>query len=174
MLARLVAAVVQAPQLGALVLRIPLAELVAEAVHALLRPGLLLVAPGTAEHCVEAVGLDRVEQGRGLQPVPRRTGTLVLDDAAAVDRILHRGDHQAGAELRDTAVAVVEHLLEVVAGVHVHEGERDLRGVERLLGDAEHDDRVLAAAEQEARALELCSHLAHDVDRLGLDGIEVC
>src|SRR5881628_1561126 len=50
--------VVQAPQLGPLVLRVPLAELVAEREHALLRPGLLLVAPRAAEQGIEAVLLD--------------------------------------------------------------------------------------------------------------------
>ena len=58
-LALAVAAVVEAPQLGPLVLRVPLAELVAEAEHPLLGPRLLLVAAGAAEHGVEAALLDR-------------------------------------------------------------------------------------------------------------------
>ena len=36
----------------------------------LLRAGLLLVAPTAAEQRVEPVLLDRVEQRRGLEPVP--------------------------------------------------------------------------------------------------------
>jgi len=55
--------------LGPLVPRLPLAQLVAEGHDALLRARPLLVAPGAAERSVEAVLGDRVEQGRGLQPV---------------------------------------------------------------------------------------------------------
>jgi len=61
-----------APQLGALVLRIPLAELVAEGEDPLLGPGLLLVPAATPEDGVELVFLDRVQQGGGLQPVTAR------------------------------------------------------------------------------------------------------
>ena len=62
MLARAVAAVVEVPQLGALVARVPLAELVAQGEDPLLGPGLLLVAAAAAEDGVEAVVGDRVEQ----------------------------------------------------------------------------------------------------------------
>jgi hypothetical protein len=48
-------AVEQAPQLGPLVLRVPLVEAVAEAEHALLGAALLLVAAGATERGVEAV-----------------------------------------------------------------------------------------------------------------------
>ena len=53
------AAVVEVPDLGPLVLGIPLAELVAEREHALLGAGLLLVAPAAAEQRVEAVAAPR-------------------------------------------------------------------------------------------------------------------
>ena len=71
-LALAVPAVVEVPQLGPLVLRVPLAELVAEREEALLGARLLLVAAGAAHHRVEPVLLDRVEQRGGLQPVARR------------------------------------------------------------------------------------------------------
>ena len=74
-----VPAVVEVPQLGPLVLRVPLPEVVAERVHPLLGPGLLLVAPTTAEHGVEAVLGDRVEQRDGLEPVAARPGPRLLD-----------------------------------------------------------------------------------------------
>ena len=44
---------------------------------------------------------------------------------------------------------------------------------ERLLGQVQHDDRVLAAGEQQRGPLELGRHLADDVDRLGLEGPQV-
>ena len=97
----------------------------------------------------------------------------VLDRAALVDRLLHRRDDQPLAQLGDAAVAEVEHLGEVVAGVDVHDRERERRRAERLLGQPQQHDRVLAAGEQEHRTLELGRHLAHDVDGLGLQLLEL-
>ena len=100
-------------------------------------------------------------------------GPGLLDDAALVDRLLHGGDDQPLAELGDAPVAVLDDLGEVVAGVDVHQREREAAGPERLLGQAQQHDRVLAAGEQQHRALELRGDLAHDVDRLGLEGAQV-
>ena len=66
-LARSDAAVEQVPQLGPLVLRIPLALGVAEREDALLGARALLVAPRAAERRVEVARLERVEQRLGLQ-----------------------------------------------------------------------------------------------------------
>ena len=153
--------------------RVPAAEVVAEGEDPLLGPRALLVAARAAEGRVEAVLLDRVEQRRRLQPVARRARAGLLDDAAVVDRLLHGGDDQPLAELGDAAVAEVDDLREVVPRVDVHEREREARRAERLLGQAQQHDRVLAAAEQQHRLLELGGDLAHDVDRLGLEGLEV-
>ena len=46
-------------------------------------------------------------------------------------------------------------------------------GAERLLGQPQQHDRVLAAREQQRRALALGGDLAHDVDGLGLEVLEV-
>ena len=67
------------------------------------------------------------------------------------------------------AVAVLDHLGEVVTGIDVHYGERHLARPERLGRQVQHHDRVLAAREQDHRALELPGHLADDVDRLVLE-----
>jgi hypothetical protein len=172
-LAPVVAAVVQAPQLRALVLRVPLPELVAEGVHPLLGPGLLLVATGAAECCVVAVLLDRVEQGDGLELVATRPGTGLLHRSTAVDRLLDRGDDQLHPELGDATIAVLVDLVEVVSRVDVHHRERHLRRPERLLGEAQHHDGVLAAREEQHGALELGGDLTDDVDRLGLEGAQM-
>jgi hypothetical protein len=63
-LARTDARVVKISQLGALVARVPLAELVADGEHALLGAGLLLLPPRAAEGRVE-------QRPRFSQPVPR-------------------------------------------------------------------------------------------------------
>ena len=83
------------------------------------------------------------------------------------------GHDQALAQLGHAAVAELDDLGEVVAGVDVHEREREARRAEGLLGQAQQDDRVLAAAEQQDGALQLGGHLAHDVDGLGLEDLEV-
>ncbi len=172
MLALADAAVVEAPQLGPLRLGLPLAELVAQREDALLGACLLLVAPCAAEDRVELVLQDRVQQGRRLQAVARRVARLFLD-AAVVDRLLDRGDDQPLAELLDAAIAEVENLGEVVAGVDVHDREREARRPERLLGESKKNDGVLPAREEQHGPLELGRDLAHDEDRLGLQGVEM-
>ena len=165
------AAVVEAPQLGALVLRVPLAELVAVGVDALLGAGLLLVAAAAAERGGEALLLDGVEQGADLEPVAG--GLAVVDDDAVLDRLLDAGDDQAQPEAADPAVTGHEDLGEVVAGVDLEHREGDLRRVEGLLGQAQHHDGVLAAGEHQHRLLELGGDLAEDVDRLRLQLVEL-
>src|SRR5438067_1798800 len=167
------ARVVEAPQLGSLRARVPLAEVVAKGENPLLRPAPLLVAAGAADRRVEAVLLDRVEQRRRLQPVARRTRSCLLDDAALVDRLLHGRDDEPLAELRDAAVAVLDRLREVVPRIDVHDRERKLARPERLLGEPQQDDRVLAAGEEQHRPLELRGDLTEDVDSLGLELVEV-
>ena len=69
MLARPHHALVELPQLGSLRLGIPLPEGIAEGEHALLRSGLVLVPSRAAEGGIESVGIDGIEQRRGLQAI---------------------------------------------------------------------------------------------------------
>jgi hypothetical protein len=64
-------------------------------------------------------------------------------------------DDQPLAELGDPPVAELERLGEVVAGVDVHDREREPRRAERLLREAQQDDRVLATGEQQHGPLPL-------------------
>ena len=116
---------------------------------------------------------DRIEQRDGLEPVARRPGAGLLDRPAVVDRLLHAGHDQPLADLLDQAIAELEHFREVVAGVHMHDREREAGRAERLLGQAQEHERVLAAAEQQHRVLKFGRDLAEDVNRLGLEGLEV-
>src|SRR3954453_20239066 len=167
------APVVDAPQLGELAAGGPLTEGVGEGEDPLLRARPRLVVARPAERGVEAVLLDRVEQRRRLQAVARRARPGLLDDPAVVDRLLHGGDDQPLAELGDTAVAELDDLGEVVARVHVHERERERRRAEGLLGQAQQDDPVLAAAQEQHGLGQLGRDLAHDVDRLGFEDVQV-
>ena len=63
----------------------------------------------------------------------------------------------------DGPVAELDDLVEVVAGVDVHDGERQRRRPERLGRQVQHDHRVLAAGEQQHRPLERGGDLSEDV-----------
>ena len=75
--------------------------------------------------------------------------------------------------LLDEPVAKRDHLGEVVSGVDVHDREREAAGAEGFLGEPHEHDRVLAAAEQQHGPLEFGCHLAHHVNRLGLELTQV-
>jgi hypothetical protein len=165
--------VVQVPQLRPLGARVPLAELVPQGEDALFRAGFLLVAPPAAEDGVKAVLRDHLEKAVGLEAVARGAGGGVLDDLTAVDRLLDRGDDEPHAELGDAAVPEVEHLVEVVTGVDVDDGEQDRLRPAGLRGEVQEHLRVLPAGEEEGRPLELGDDLPDDVDRLGLERLEV-
>jgi hypothetical protein len=62
-------AVVDVPELGALVARVPLAKIVAEGEYALFGAGLLLIPPGASDGCVELVRGDGLEELRRLYDV---------------------------------------------------------------------------------------------------------
>ena len=107
---------------GPLLLRLPLAEAVAVAEDALLGAGLFLVAAGAAHQHVEAVLLDGLEQRDRLVSVARFE-RMAQAHRAALDRIFEVTDHQPLAHLGDAAVAELDHLGEVVPGVHVQQRE---------------------------------------------------
>ena len=159
---------------GPLVLRIPLAELVTEREHPLLGARLLLVAPcrrrSTAPNrCSSIASSSAVVCSRFLLAAPAG----FLGHPAGVDGILHGRHDQPEPEFSDPAITEIDHLVEVVPGVHVHDREGDPRWPERLLGQPQHDDGVLAAGEKQHRPFELGRHLPHHVDRLGLEDVKL-
>ena len=162
--------VVQAPQFGALVARVPLAEGVAQRDDPLLGAGLLLVAAPAVDR-VEAARGDGVQQRLGLQGIARPVGAL--DEAPVVDPVLHPLDGQPQPVAGHDVVAEGEDLGEVVPGVDVEQAERQRGRPEGLAGDVQHDDRVLAAGEQQDGPLGLGGDLPDDVDRLVLERVEV-
>src|SRR5712692_4507724 len=93
------AGVVEVPQLRALVLRIPLAELVAEREYALLGARLFLVAACSADGSVETEFRNGLQQRYRLRGVPAFVEAAQLDRAAA-DRILDRAHDKPLAQFR--------------------------------------------------------------------------
>src|SRR6185369_15465673 len=122
-LALVAAGVIQAPQFRTLVLRVPLAEFVAEAEDTFLGAGLFLVAAGAADAGVETEFLDGFEQGHRLVLVAR-FAFMLEDDGAALHRILDRTYDQPLAQFGGALVAEGDDFLVVVAGVDVHQRER--------------------------------------------------
>ena len=94
-----VPSVVQVPQLGTLLARVPPAERVAQAEDPLLGPGALLVAATAAEHRVEPVLGDCVEQRLGLQRVAGPVGAL--GEPAVGQVVLDVRDLEAQVEALD-------------------------------------------------------------------------
>ena len=91
----------------------------------------------------------------------------------APDGVLHLGHHQPLAELGDAPIAELDDLREVVAGVDVQEGERQLLGPEGLQREMQHDAGVLAGGEQQSRLFEFGGDLAQNVDGFGFQPVEM-
>jgi hypothetical protein len=115
----------------------------------------------------------RVKQRRGLQLVAASPAAGFLGHPARVDRFLHGRDDEAGTGFGSPPVTELQYLGEVVPGVHVHQRKGDARRAERPLREGKHHDRVLTAREQQHRPLELGGDFPQDLDRLGLEDIEV-
>ena len=157
------------PELGRLVLEVPAIVLAARAEVALLGARALLVAPDAGDQALEAVlGKRRVQAG-GLarrRARRRRQGLVhLLDRRAGLDQ-------QLEVPLLAEALAKRIHLLELLAGVDVHDRERHV-AEERLAGEPEHDVAVLAERPQDRDPVELGERLAQDVDALGLEAVQV-
>ena len=61
----------------------------------------------------------------------------------------------------------------MVAGIDVEQRHRQVGGPEGLFGEPQETDGVLAAGEQQRRAFEFAGDLAHDMDGLGFEVLEV-
>ena len=165
--------VVETPDLGALGLGLPLTEFVSEGEEALLRARLLLVSPRAANGRVEIVGPEPGQQRLGLEEAAALLGAEVEGVRALRDRRLVPPDDELHAALPRDQIPERIHLLELVSRVYVHEGERDLPGVKRLLRQPQEHGGVLADRVEEDRALELRHDLAQHVDALGLQMTDV-
>ena len=60
-----------------------------------------------------------------------------------------------------------------MTGRHVQEGHRYVGGAEGFLGEAEQADGILSTREEDGGPLKLRGDLAHDVDRLGLEVVQM-
>ena len=162
------AGVVEVPQLGALVLRVPLAGAVAEGVDALLGAGFLFIAARAAKCRVEVVVAQRVEQRLRLRAVrssawcraqwgwfPRRWPARCARPAAP---------RRPSAPSRSRKVSISANLKPVST---CSSGNGIGAGIEGLLRQAQHHGRVFADGVEHHRPLELGGDFAQNVDALG-------
>ncbi len=112
---------------------------------------------------------------------PQRAGThLARIDIAVVDRVVAFAaadlvgiHHEIEAALRRELVAKSEHVAEFPGRIHMQQRQGRSRGKERLSRQMGEDGRVLAAREQQYRALRLGHAVAQDVNGLRLQRREV-
>jgi len=103
---------------------------------------------------------------------PTSAISMAIDDGSAGTDV-GSADDELGAELLRRAVAEPTPLGEVVAGVDVEQRQRHLRRAERLLGEAQEADGILAAGKKQRGAFEFARDLAHDVDGFGFEMLEM-
>ena len=172
--ARIVTRVEHVPQFRPLVLGVPLHGFVAKGEDPFLRPRPFFIAPGPAEGRIELMLPKRRHQGLGLQQLRTHRAGPVFHAADALQRFGVGADDQLEVVLAGHPVAKLDHLAELEGGVHVHQRERKLVRIERLLGQPEHDRRVLADRVEHHGVLELRNHLSEDMDALGLQLLQMC
>jgi len=94
-------------------------------------------------------------------------------DEAFGDAFIDGADDELGSQFLGAAIAELDEFGKLVAGFHVEERQRQVGGPEGFLGQTQEADGILAAGEQQGRTFEFGGHLAHDVDGLGLEVLEV-
>ena len=167
------AGVVERPELGALVARVPGMVGGAEGEDALLGAALLLVAAGAAEGRVELVLVERLAQPLGLHHlgVQRRAGGDRVD--AAGEAVLIDMDDEIEPVAPRHLVAEGDHVAELPGRVDMEQREGQLAREEGLQREMQHHARILADRIEHHRIGELGRDLADDGDRLGFEPLEM-
>ena len=110
-------AVVEIPQFGALVPRVPLPMRIAKRKDPLFRPRAFFLAARAAEHRVMLARLQGLQQTVGFQQSATRDGTEVRRIGVGSNGCLIAMDPQLHAELRTYAIAKRVHLRELEGGI---------------------------------------------------------
>jgi hypothetical protein len=99
------------------------------------------------------------------------TGDRLRD--ALFEGFVNGADDELGTKLLGAAVAELNQLWKFVAGLDVEERHWDVRGAKGLFREAQQADGILAARKEQGGALELGGDLAHDVDRLRFEMLQM-
>ena len=141
----MLAAVENVPQLRTLILGVPLPERIPMGEKPFFRTRLFFVAPPASKCGIVITRLKTVKQGNGLQSVAAGMGTGLFLYLAGINGLLYRSHHQFRAQFRNKAIPILHRFREIMAGVHVHERERQTGGIKCLLCQMRHDDGILAS-----------------------------
>ena len=149
-------------------------ELVAETVDTLLGAGFLFVASRAAECRVEAIMIESLFQRfRFHHPCmdfgAMRDGIDVLRDAVRI-----RPDKQLEANLFRHAIAELDHFVELPTRIDVHQRERNLAWIERLLSQTEHHARILSDGIQHDGILKFRGDFTDDVNAFSFKLLQMC
>ena len=82
-------------------------------------------------------------------------------------------DDESGTSCLDGAVAKLQNLLEVLAGVDVQHREGELLGREGLRGEVQKHGGVFASREEEDGPFAFCHDFAQDEEGVGLENVEM-
>src|SRR5690606_31736460 len=94
-------------------------------------------------------------------------------NGAARNGVFDAAHDESFLQFAGPAVAEFDDFGEVMAGVDVHQGEREASGAEGFFGQAQQYDGIFAVREQQYGAFALGGHFAHDVDCLRFEPVEV-
>src|SRR4029077_356680 len=117
------AGVVDAPELGPLVLGVPGMARGAEGEDTILGAAFLLIAPRSAEGGIEAILVQGLFEALGLHHLRMQGRTAVEGIDAALDAVLVHMDDQIQAETLGRLVPEPDHFLELPRRVHMHQRE---------------------------------------------------
>ena len=144
-----------------------------DAEDSLLGPRLLLVSSGTAEGEVELPLLEGLLEALGLPHVrvQRRSVVERIDPPFDTFRILM--NEELHAALPRHAIPHFVHGSKFPRGVDMEEREGRRSGMKCLAGQVKHHRAVFADRIQHDRPFALGDGLAHDVNALGLENLEM-
>ena len=182
------------PQLRRLVRHVPVAVPVARREVPFLAAAAFLIGPGADDHAGERLAAGGLDVLPGLvvqhpaRPLARERvfQRLALERRAALEpRALAVGERLPGRQglvvaaedhvqlpLPGQAVAVLDHLRDLVLRVDVHQRQRHVPE-EGLAGQPQQHRAVLADRPEHHELLELAIRLAQDVDALGFEFVEM-
>ncbi len=167
------AAIEDIPQFRTLVSRIPDMVFRTEREHALLGSAQLLVATRSSERSIEAVRSQGLLQCVGLHHAGVGGGAVLDRVDALLEPCAIDVDDQIEPETLHGFIAKPDHVAEFPGGVDVQQRERQIRRMECLPCQMQHDRRVLADRIEHDRLAAFSDDFTEDEDRFRFQAAQV-
>ena len=156
-------AVVYIPQFGALILGVPLIELVAETEDTFLGSGFFFVSASATKCSIKLILVQGIEQSLGFHQVCVNLATMSERTHTCIEGFHIAFHNEVPSVLFGILVTELYHFLEFPFAVDMHQGKRNLARSKSLFCQAYHHAAVLTNAIQHYRILKLCSHFTYDM-----------